>query len=58
MFKESKALRINKKINPKEREEETRKFFAKIFIVNKTAKKRGVKNNKIFCQFADTKLSG
>jgi len=52
IFKESKAFRTNKKISPKDREDDIRIFFTKILAENTKAKKRGVKKNKICCQFA------
>lgn len=58
MFKESKALRINRKIKPKEIERDERIFFKKMFKVILNAKNNGIKNVNSCTKLACVRLSG
>ena len=47
MFRESKALRINRKIKPKEADPEIKIFFNEMLNVRVRAKYSGIKNESI-----------
>ncbi|MDO8639417.1 MAG: hypothetical protein Q7R53_00690 [bacterium] len=58
MLRESRALRINKKINPKDIAKEILKFFKARLKVNISARNSGARNELICIKFACVRVSG